>query len=413
MGRDVKPYRSFLFLAVVALAFAQDGTRLVSQSALGDSEILVTVPLTGYRPLTQQFFAMSGPPVTGMGKVWNTQLAGPVVPQTWIFDSARAAGLGNLIGNSSSVTDSLQVLLSPDQQPDYGMWMSNSTFEKYRQLVRATNKHHAGLIKTVQPSIWQPSQEALVKARPAVPKPAGPLGDPLLVALLPDTELAYAKSDTEGIAIRPATLAHVRQAYTSLVWARQAAAPTATWGYMDQTIAVLHNYPEFQQVAQFTTGSVAFGRPIRLPIQKPRPGMLILQLAFSVKDLDYREVSSIILRTQVDNDVTVTDMLPLNQTKDEPVAVTPTIASAGLTPNFTGIKPTIIAYGLQQSDFSWELSGQAVASGAHRFLAVLQVPPSLHQVSVRLTIACKMKPSFLSEGHVLSAVAPSVLIPLR
>jgi hypothetical protein len=413
MGCHVKPPGSFLFFAVVTLAFAQDGTRLVSQTALSDNEILATVPLSGYRPLTEQFFAMSVPRSSSLHGLIRAPQAVPVVPQTWIFDSARAANLGNLIGNSSSSTDDLHWLISADMQPDYDLWTSNSTLEKYRKLVRATNKANTRTIKTVLPSMWQPGKEALLRAEPAVAQPEGPVGDPLLVALLPDTELAFTKSATGGIEIHPATLAHVQQAYTSLVAARQATAPAVTWSYIDRTTAALHNYPNFQEVAEFNTGSVAFGRPIRLPIQQPSPGMLILQLAFSVKDLDYREVSSIILRTQVDNEVTVTDMLPLHQTKEEPVAVTPSIAGAGLTPIFTGIKPTIIAYGLQQSDFSWELSGQAVASGAHRFLAVLQVPPSQRQVSVRLTIACKMKPTFLSEGHVLSAVAPRVLIPLQ
>ena len=122
----------------------------------------------------------------------------------------------------------------------------------------------------------------------------------------------------------------------------------------------------------------------------------MLQFAFTITGLDHRDLDSIDFRVKVNGDVQVVNLLPLRHEMNQPE----TLANAGQSVSIE-VDPTVVAYGLQQKDFYWEMTGKALSNGAHQFIALIEIPSGSQRVPVTLGVACRMKQSFLSQGGIL------------
>ncbi|MGA2412671.1 MAG: hypothetical protein ABSG46_20100, partial [Candidatus Binataceae bacterium] len=59
--------------------------------------------------------------------------------------------------------------------------------------------------------------------------------------------------------------------------------------------------------------------------------------------------------------------------------------------SFKSLKPTIVSEGLGESRFAWILEGDAVSRGSRRFIAIIDVPKSLHHLDINLVAGAKTK----------------------
>jgi hypothetical protein len=274
--------------------------------------------------------------------------------------------------------------------------------------------------------LWQPSANSRQAARKTF-NLSGNMSfkaDPVIIAALPATELAAKpKPDTAGaFMVDAAASSRARIAYSALDWAQKENG-SSMWSYLEVADTQLAGLPKFRNVAAFEKGNASFGTPVKSPILNPpdelkglygsQSMLIILQLAFSISDLPETDIQRISFRAQVDSNMSAVEMLPFRY---EPGGQKPTPG-----PVFTALKapvvidsiePKVVAYGIQDHEFFWELTGAAASNGAHRFISLLVAPRNMNQLTLTLSLACQMKPTFLAQGKTLVANAAPLKLSL-
>jgi len=81
--------------------------------------------------------------------------------------------------------------------------------------------------------------------------------------------------------------------------------------------------------------------------------------------------------------------------------------------SFTYLKPTIQAYGLQESRFSWSMRDQAVQPGAEEFLCAVGVPKHLKQLELIMSASAHWSAAFGIAGGIETTDQIVRTVPLR
>jgi hypothetical protein len=81
--------------------------------------------------------------------------------------------------------------------------------------------------------------------------------------------------------------------------------------------------------------------------------------------------------------------------------------------SFSYLKPTIQAYGLQESQFSWTMRDQAIQPGAERFLCVVGVPKHSKELALVMSAFVRKTSSMFSAGGIESTDTKMTKIHLK
>ena len=77
------------------------------------------------------------------------------------------------------------------------------------------------------------------------------------------------------------------------------------------------------------------------------------------------------------------------------------------------LKPTIMAHGLQENNFSWAMVDDAIHQGANRFIAILLVPKKEKSLTVNFHASTRTKSTWLAQGNIISTTPQPVKIDLK
>ena len=80
---------------------------------------------------------------------------------------------------------------------------------------------------------------------------------------------------------------------------------------------------------------------------------------------------------------------------------------------YTSLRPTIVAGGPQESDFSWSMMDDAMQEGARRFVAVVQVPKGRRAVSMQLQASATLRSKFFAQGGIVAGQLRLIDVALR
>lgn len=270
--------------------------------------------------------------------------------------------------------------------------------------------------------------------------------NPVFVASLPDTEVFAAKPvlytehahghDIAYLRVNRRPLAALIQSYKSIGGAKKTLDPQALKQFAE-AIAGMAPFPLMAKAATFSAGLATFGRPIvytagekKLVMPKAiltESDIYWIELAVSFRDIEVGSVERLIFHVSLPSGITALDLIPLRF--DKQATVTQKVSSPEIKVQagenavgigkvyeqevvYTSLKPLIVAAGLQESEFTWSLSDEAVQPGAKRFVAVIQVPKGRKSVPVQLQATAKTKEWF-AQGDLVSTPSKLIEIPLR
>jgi hypothetical protein len=404
MRNIVRATRLAVYLcAVTALATGQEIT--LSSAEITKEEALARVPLVGFRPVDDSFFVSLTPYSATPGVAQSSF----VLPTTWIYDSARATPMALRLSEQFS-DPAYSALFSANSQAPY----QNTSLPIAQYLDALGSAINDISPSAYPPTLWRPSLGAVTGASVFVSPSGSFAADPVFISTIPLTELVFQRS-SGSLVLDKTVLTNFRHVYSDLDWAGQKDEPDP-WPYLDDAISRLATAPKLMAVSQFASGNVTFGKPLRRSVPPdwsavPGERPILVQFAFSLEDADYSQISKVSMRIKTDNRASAVDMLPMYYDAPQP---SPTPAGRlALMAVTDGLKPLVVAYGLQESSFWWELTKTAVSAGSHRFLALLSVPNDMKALYLKFTVACKMKDSFLSKGSILVADGPAVEIDIQ
>jgi hypothetical protein len=270
--------------------------------------------------------------------------------------------------------------------------------------------------------------------------------DPVLVASLPDTELVKHKPAfyTEYVRGHPVKyMAVERKPFETLSKSYEVAA--AAKGGADRraplrlatAMAELSEYPILAKAATFSAGQVTFGYPTVYTAQERKlivpqaiateSDVYWVELAVSFRDIDIANSEKLIFRVSLSSGIVALELVPLRFDKE--AVVKQRVQSPELKARlgnlavelgkvferevvYTSMNPIIIADGLQESEFAWSLSEEAVQPGAKRFVAVIRVPKGRQSVTVQLQASARTKPWF-TQGDLVSTQPKLINLRLR
>lgn len=81
--------------------------------------------------------------------------------------------------------------------------------------------------------------------------------------------------------------------------------------------------------------------------------------------------------------------------------------------SFTYLKPTIQAYGLQESQFSWRMRDQAVQPGAEQFLCAVGVPKHSKELTLVMSASALWSEVYAAAAGIESSDEVERKIPLQ
>ncbi len=268
--------------------------------------------------------------------------------------------------------------------------------------------------------------------------------DAVFVASLPDTELFKAEAalytgrvkgyQQQYLRVNPKPLEALINSYHAMAEAKTAPASQAPKRF-NTAIAALGAYPFMAKAATFSAGQITFGQPIVYTAQERKlvvPAALSAQsnvywveLAVSFRDIEIANAETFIFRVSLPSGIIALELIPLRF--DKQASVTRRVSSPEIKAQlgdkavelgkvyeqevvYTSLKPIVVADGLQESEFAWSLSDEAIQHGARRFIAVIQVPKGRQSVTAQLQASVKTK-GWFAQGDLVST--PPKLIELR
>jgi hypothetical protein len=189
----------------------------------------------------------------------------------------------------------------------------------------------------------------------------------------------------------------------------------------------LSSAPALKTVATFKGGNITFGKPM---VYGPREAKLevpetisrvhdiyAVYFAASFRDIDMEDFDSITIEISPQAESIALDLIPLRY--DQEIANTITSGIPGFKTGagginvelgslyqkqvvFKSLKPTVTAFGLQERDFSWSLSGDARHLGSVRFMVILGGPKGSTQLPVKLRAQARYHETWFAQGGIVS-----------
>jgi len=268
--------------------------------------------------------------------------------------------------------------------------------------------------------------------------------DANFMALLPTTELFDCKPSVtirvlngeDGEMLPPETSAahSLGQAYTNLSHYSAGGGPSAVQAAFRYASEWTTATPTLASAATFEEGKVTFGKPTVLNAKDARldvPATVLkdedvyaVYFAASVRDLKMDEFESFTVGISPKAESVALDLIPLRYETELTYKTTsgaPSIKVGSVEIGsvyqkqiiLKSLKPTITAFGLQEQNFSWSLTGDAMQLGSMRFVAILGVPKRLSQLPIEIYAQAKYRESLFSQGGTLSTKAMKTTLKLQ
>ena len=215
-------------------------------------------------------------------------------------------------------------------------------------------------------------------------------------------------------------------AYTQLVFSQHFDNTNALAAFSEASRKLVQ-YPELYEATRAIIAPVSFGKPLvytdqekslQIPNSIDRQyDVYWIEFAISLRNLQGEDFDQATFHVMIPDDSIALELIPLSHGIEQTVtdkAATPTIgvARGGVevklgeffshTVAYTTLKPVIIANGLQESQFSWNLKGEAVNSGSKRFVAILGVPKGSVSLVTQLALAAKTNDTWGIQGDIAS-----------
>jgi hypothetical protein len=187
--------------------------------------------------------------------------------------------------------------------------------------------------------------------------------------------------------------------------------------------ATLAEYPALLNAAKIVFAPVSFGETFSYSAQEK--GMEIprsirtkydvywVEFAVSLKDVEKGSLTEVSYNVFLPADTIALDLIPRRFGREASVvekANTPEITIGqislgevyGRTIAYTTLKPTIVATGLRENQFSWILTDDAVATGSYLFVGILAVPKGRKCENAGFAVSAKAADWFGLQGDVAS-----------
>ena len=373
---------------------------LYAQIVIGDedisrNEILSTNPLIGYRKLSPELFKCDGERTVG-------------IPVDVFIESAKVTQLVK------------------DRLLKEGIDPSKATLNDWYMATRPTNS------TTSQEHISKPTTINLYSAAYD-----NMIVDPMLVSSLPKTEifksdevLTYTThvggKEVECIKADPTAFASFADSYCALAEA-EGMEPTHAQHSFEYASDIMASYPLLREAAEFEAGQVSFGKPVifssnekKLVIPESitsKGDVYWTTLALSFYDIEINDIEELIFVVTAPPEIFALELIPLRFDKE--MNVTRIISSPEIKVKFganvvelgkvyeqqvvyKSLKPTIVAYGLQENKFSWSMVDEAIQLGSKRFVALIQVPKGRESLTLELQASAKTKPGWIAQGNIIA-----------
>jgi hypothetical protein len=212
--------------------------------------------------------------------------------------------------------------------------------------------------------------------------------------------------------------------------------PTYDWGKTKNLVELANiEYPiDVRKTLTFNLGNVTFGRP-RLVTAKEAQFKLdktlaassdvyFAKFAFTAYDIPEKSIEELSFRISCGKACVAWELAPLRVMageEKEDTLKTPTISIKGVevgemfsrTIKYTTLRPQILAYGVQEDQFSWSIKDAAIENGSHVFVAAIGVPKGTKEIRFERSIAAKTAVGWLSEGGWVSTATASEMVQLK
>lgn len=409
----------FWFLLIVAcftgcavIKLRQEPLKVIAieDKDLLEDQIFFTEPMFGYRKVSAEFFTITGTKAKQVG-----------IPVDIFIESAKA---------TPWIKSAIKKSGKDPAQATFDDWYGAS-------------KRVAGLTKATANQMSQSLEcSSIIYESICV--------DPLLMISLPDTEIF--KSDKpvtfvdqvggkeiELIEVDPKAFETFKYSYTLLSSASSLPSYQAhqSFKYANASMASL---PFLAAATEFNAGRVTFGKPIIYTSEEQRlviPQSIIstndvywIEFAVSYRDIDFQNIEKLTFGVIAPTGVVALDLIPLRFDKE--ISVTRTISSPKIKAQYgdkavelgkvyeqqvvyKSLKPTIIAEGLQESEFMWSLTEDSVQPGSKRFIGIISVPKGKESLPLQFQASAKTRPRYLGfvQGDIISTKPRLVEVSLK
>jgi len=387
--------------------YPTDAEIVIGDEELLEDQILSREPLLGYRKLSPEFFAATlVEPKMGIPTDIFVESA-KATP--WVKDAILRVGV-----------DPLKATLDE--------WYMASQLANWR-----ISREH----------LWEPMTiKVYSEAYGDV------IVDPSFVASLPETEifkspkpLSYVTKvgdkEVERLEVDSEVFTTLATSYDFLSSAAYLPLSEAQKSFTDASLRMA-SFPFLATAAKFKGGEVTFGTPI-VSSQKEK-GLVIpesitskndvywIDFAVSFRDIDVGNIEELGFFVTAPTGILALELIPLRFDKE--MSVTRVVQSPELKIKYgnkaieigkvyeqqvvyKSLKPLIIAYGLQESEFSWSMKDEAAQPGARRFVALLKVPKGKESATVQLRASARTKSGWLAQGDIISTETKLVEIELK
>jgi hypothetical protein len=206
---------------------------------------------------------------------------------------------------------------------------------------------------------------------------------------------------------------------------------------LGDTIVKTHNSDNIKDVVFEQKNIVTFGTPIvdapigsnsKVPkLISEKYDIYIIQLAMTWRDLPREDLNELGFLVEAPSDTIALALMPLKygiQVEEKSATrISPSVEALGVKVDlgdiygrdisFNYLKPTIQAYGLQESHFSWTLRDQAVLPGAERFVCAIGVPKHSKQLTLVMSAYARWPAGMFIAGGVEKSDDKIVQVPLQ
>jgi hypothetical protein len=194
---------------------------------------------------------------------------------------------------------------------------------------------------------------------------------------------------------------------------------------------------DIQSVAFMRTDTVTFGKPIvetaaeaqlKIPKQvSDNYDVYLIQLAMTWRELPRTDLDELGFSVKTPADTIALSLMPLRYGEKVEVkeGTHPTLGVEaggvkvelgelyGRDISFSYLKPTIQAYGLQESQFSWTMRDQAIQPGAEQFLCAVGVPRHSKELTLAISAFARWSAGWASAAGIESSEEKLTKIPLQ
>lgn len=377
--------RARILWCCFCLLSIQAESPLLAQMVLGEEEptskqVLSTVPFVGFRKTSDEFFDA------------NTSAQRQGIPANLFISSAQKTKAVMQTLDESGTSASKATLDD--------LWTASLTTKQKLAMWPRPKDDKVGWSKDYQgydPTLF-----------------VGLAGTEVFPSKKPATYMAAINGggETEWIAADQSAFKTWAKAYRNLypAWTLPATESQKRFVQVNDTFASL---PKLKSVLRFETGHVTFGQPqvstpkiqgievnARLPKGDLRYAVILAVTFRDLGDIAIRDIAELTFAAVVLEKALAVALLPLRFDKiveqEQTLAVPeiklqygPAAVSVGKIAEehivFKSLKPTVVASGLQESNFSWSMRDDAIHLGSHRFVAVLQVPKGTSSLILQLS----------------------------